>query len=79
MINVIEYINNNEISKDEFPKLKSMLRAYFRIRGRYITNTELERYLNKEIKFEDIRDKIQELSQAKNQEEYTRIENDLLF
>lgn len=44
---------------------------------KYPTNKEIDRYLDGEISFEEIRDWIDEISQdAKTQEEYTKIYND---
>ncbi len=78
VIGVIEYINNNYIPKEYYNNIIPIFKTYFKTKGKYITNSELNRYLNREIKFEDIRDRFEELSQAKNQEEFLRIQNDLM-
>lgn len=76
---IIKYIDSNKISEEYYCELRSILRAYFKYNDKYVTNSELNRYLNKEIKFENIRDRYEELSQAKTQEEYLKIINDYLI
>lgn len=53
------------------------LKFYFKTQHKYVTTSEIERFLNGEISFDKIRDRFQEMSDAKTQEEFDKILNDV--
>lgn len=57
--------------------INSTIRSYFKTNHKYVTKSEVDRFLNKEISFDEIRDRFQEMADAKTQEEFDKILNDV--
>lgn len=55
----------------------SAMRSYFKTNHKYVTKSEINRFLNKEISFDEIRDRFQEMADAKTQEEFDKILRDV--
>lgn len=70
-----EYFNDNiEYSKQLLYKFWSYIFYKCKLKGVYPTKNEIQRYLKREISFNDIRDRWQEFEESsKSDEDYERI------
>lgn len=72
-------VQNNNLTNLEKRELASYISAYLRHQGIYATITEIYRYLNREIGFNQIRDRLQEALDSKDQEKASKILQDTVL
>lgn len=78
-LNLTNRIKHNDLDEYEKREAASYISAYLRHQGTYATITEIYRYLNNEIEFNQIRDRLQEAYDSKNQEKAIKILNDIIL
>ena len=71
-----KYIEFDNLSTKDKMQIASAISFCLKCNNKYVTQTELYKYINKEITFDQIRDRINELSQAKTQGQYDKIIKD---
>ncbi len=57
------YIENNKVPEEYKQHFRSILRTYFKINDKVVTNIQLDKYLNKEIQFNQIKEIWEEATQ----------------
>lgn len=78
-LNLTNRIKNNDLDEYEKRESASYVSAYLRHQGIYATITEIYRFLNNEIEFNQIRSRLQEAYDSKNQEKAIKILNDIVL
>lgn len=73
------YLQNNALTNLEKREFASYISGHLRHQGIYATLTEIYRYLNKEIKFDQIRSRLQESFDSKSQEKALQILQDTVL
>lgn len=58
---VISYVEDNNIPKQYHFEIVSILRNYLKIKGEYVLDSELSKFINKEIPFEKIKNRFDEV------------------
>lgn len=73
-MNINKFKNNKQYKTDA----KTYLRFLFFKSGIKVTNKQIDKLLNGDISFIEMKDYWEELSLAKNQEEFNKIQNDII-
>lgn len=71
---VKNYIDENNVSKEYIYEFRNILRHYFRLNDKIVTNIQLDKYLNKEIKFEQIKTIWEEISEINNKKQIENLQ-----
>lgn len=78
-LNLTSRIRNNDLTQSEKREAASYISAYLRHQGIYATITEIYRYLNNQIEFNQIRGRLQEAYDSKDQKKAIEILNDTVL
>lgn len=79
-LDLISRIRNKDLTNLEKRELASYIGAYLRRHsGIYATVTEIYRYLNREIEFNQIRDRLKEALDSKDEKEASKILQDTVL
>lgn len=79
-LDLISRIRNKDLTNLEKREFASYIGAYLRRHlGIYATITEIYRYLNKEIEFNQIRDRLKEALDSKDEKEALKILQDTVL